>query len=437
MIMDIQFNKVQYKKIYDFFIALILFAAMEFVYSVVEVGLFAYAGYVFSFDFSRFILGWLLFIVCSYVVIMFSSETLSAALYSMLFFLSIAPFIVLYQFDSAIKIWMLIYQIVLLFFIMMIVRVLEELYFRHKHESFKSFDIELQNKMIRQIVMVFIGVVLLFFVFKKGIPSLTSMDFSNVYETRGSVSFSSFELMAMTLICKILIPIYLSYYLDEKKYVMAGYLSIVQVYMYAVTGYKTYILMLGLIYAFSIFRKTSYRRLILLGLLALFTGGLVLYLLSGSAMLAAIIFNRLVFLPAKIKWAYFDFFSFNPFLMFSQSTIGGIFNIPQLYDTNICYLIGDIYFNKPEMWTNTGFMADAYSNMGILGGFLLSFVLAIEVFLIDVVTGFNNRTSGAVVFLMYFVSLNDGGLISVSVSGGLLLSILFFAIIARRKINEA
>ena len=54
----------------------------------------------------------------------------------------------------------------------------------------------------------------------------------------------------------------------------------------------------------------------------------------------------------------------------------------------------------------------------------MSLVLAIELYLLNIAIKNPMKNSASVMFLIFFIALNDGGLISVSISGGFLFAIL-------------
>jgi hypothetical protein len=75
---------------------------------------------------------------------------------------------------------------------------------------------------------------------------------------------------------------------------------------------------------------------------------------------------------------YFDFFEDNP--LYWSGSIGRNF-IEYRYDKPIPYVIGDVYFNDPEMASNNGIVSDGFSNAGILGviinGLFLGFYISV------------------------------------------------------------
>ena len=198
---------------------------------------------------------------------------------------------------------------------------------------------------------------------------------------------------------------------------------LIQLYTYGVTGFKTYLFIPIVFFGLNMFPKLKIKRMVFGGLAALFCVLSLWTIISQNAYLYALLGDRVVFFPAIIKYSYFDFFSKNEFAYFSQSSIAGIFNITSNYTENIPNMIGRVYFNMPEMWTNTGFMADGYSNAGVIGVLSMSLLIAIVLSLtrneIRKCSATTLRCLEALL-LTYYVALNDGPAISTLFSGGLI-----------------
>ena len=172
------------------------------------------------------------------------------------------------------------------------------------------------------------------------------------------------------------------------------------------------------------FKNIDLRKLIIAGL----TGALLFVDLiqgaTGRLMPYALIGDRTIFFPAIIKRAFFDFFSKNPYVYFSQNSIARIFGIKSVYETNVFNIIGAEYFDKPNMWTNTGVFADAYSNLGVAGVFIISFLLAIILIIVSQkMESFSGDVKNAMtaIYILYFISFNDGAFLFTMVSGGFLI----------------
>lgn len=410
----------------------IYFFALEYLYVKIQTTIFAYVGYEYEWNLTRYIIGLIIYFIGTYVFFMRKEQVSSLFIY-VIYYLSIAPFIVMYQYDTMVLLWMVVYQFVMLLLIKVFLAA-----FRHKEKHIITQNTAIFNLNTNAYRLLF-AMATVFFVYMlamKGLPSLSNLLFENISDVRGESSFSTLQSIIQNLFCKAVIPMMIAILFDKKKWFGVAYLTIIQVYVYAVTGFKTFLFIPFLMIGFRYLRKISVNKLIIKGLTLALIGCYVIYLLTDYVMILALITNRVFFLPAIIKYAYFDFFSSNDFLYFSESTIGQILGLKSGYSRNIVYIIGQKYFGKPNMWTNTGFLADAYAQMGYLGGILISIITTIELVWIDKVTRYSNLAPGSAMFLLFFISLNDGGLISVSVSGGLLVAIMAVYLINNKASNH-
>ena len=416
--------------------AIIYFILLELIFCFVEVDLFSYAGFSWEPSIVKFIIGWILFIVGTLIVLKFDSRTISTAFNYMLFFMSIAPCIVLYQFEKT-ELWMIIYQMLLMIYIIWgeqfsCNRSCRNIKLPNASDKWFLFN----GKQIKDVIFIVLMVFFIFSIIAYGIPSSDSLDFNSIYKVRADASFGLLESLLFNLMCKILLPIGIAFSLEDKKWIRTILLILLQSYIYMITGFKTYLFTLVIIFGFYILRKIPLQTRII-GSLAVgfFLGGLI-YIITGNKMFVALLFNRTFFLPAKIKWAYMDFFSDNPFLYFADSTIGHILGISNSYDTPAVFMIGDKYFDSPDMWTNTGFLVDAYSNFGWIGGILIATFMIILLKWMDFATDKNDSGLELVIFILFFISMNDGGLISIAFSGGMIPAILILQYINKcRKVG--
>ena len=106
------------------------------------------------------------------------------------------------------------------------------------------------------LLLFFVGMV--FFIFSiiaYGIPSSDSLDFNSIYKVRADVSFGLLESLLFNLMCKILLPIGIAFSLEDKKWIRTILLILLQSYIYMITGFKTYLFTLVIIFGFYILRK--------------------------------------------------------------------------------------------------------------------------------------------------------------------------------------
>ena len=366
-------------------------------------------------------IGWMLYLF-SYAILRSNRDTMLNIFLYLYFHISVVPCLILYMYGAT-KLWMVVYQIFFLIFIKLLTNFLSMAVFKpddyYRGDIHK--DVSLSNNLI---VWTFILVFVAYMIATSGLPSLSSLGFDNISDVRSEYDAPLVIGLIQNVLCKILIPIIISDTFEKKKWGKCLLAVLIQVYVYGITGFKTFILIPVLIIAVKQIKIKNFKKLIMIGMFLGFSAVLVLFYITNSVMLAAVVFNRLAFLPAIIKEAYFDFFSKNEFVYFSQSSIASILGIESNYSQDIVYLIGDIYFDSPDMWTNTGFLSDGYSNLGILGGFIVSAILSVELALLNKCVRNPAKNYVTVVFLLFFIALNDGAIISVSISGVFLPAIL-------------
>ena len=416
----------QSKSNFEIFILVLFKFSLDLVYSLIQHKLFGFYGFSFDFSFIRLFLGWICYLVCIWGIPKNSSELSDIFIYTILM-LSITPCIVYYQYNKDAEFWMILVQVISFFLIVWILSLPFSVSFRI---SLKK--ISYKNCLLRISVTTLLLLFFVYLLYKNGIPSFHSVTFSNISKVRALYSSDLLLNLLYTLVCKIVIPIYILIAIKERRPLVFFFSILLPVYIYAITGFKSYLFIPVIIIGTAFFSHLDLKMCIiyLLPCIILFVG--FEYLVLEEPMLYSLINERVFFLPAKIKIAYFDFFSKNEFAFFSQSTIGKIFRIPSIYEENIPNMIGRIYWNRPKMWTNTGFMADAYSNLGFLGMVIISvFVSMILKLAQNQMVGLtsNMKKNLEALFLIFFISLNDGGTISVIFSGGLFLLILVIVLI--------
>ena len=147
----------------------------------------------------------------------------------------------------------------------------------------------------------------------------------------------------------------------------------------------------------------------------------------------------MMLLSANNKFVYFDYFSDNPLM-----GLGGIFPrwlvyIPNYYE-NIPYTyeISDIYFNKSEMNSNTGFIAEGFMRFGHIGILIVFLAMALLLRQMDKLGKRTNYSFAIGIFVTQIIFLADGHLIDSFILGNwmILVAILAFYTKYQRKKYE-
>lgn len=171
-------------------------------------------------------------------------------------------------------------------------------------------------------------------------------------------------------------------------------------------------------------RRAQLDGLILIGfVMAALTAVLCLDYFFSDPFFLATWYMRTFLTPGLLTSFYFDFFTLNPLAWFGDSALGALFGT-QSASENIPLVIGSIYV-YPGAWANANLWADGYGNLGILGIVVVSVVLRLFIFAIDVVAvGRDVRVVFAASVPIIF-ALGNTALQRVVASNGLWLLILF------------
>ncbi|WP_053368311.1 hypothetical protein [Bacillus sp. FJAT-27245] len=255
---------------------------------------------------------------------------------------------------------------------------------------------------------------------------LEAIDFSKVYDIRKNLVYPFVFLEYLTSWQYRIINPYMiisSFALKKKRlfYVFLG----LQVSLYFIIPYKEIILSVFLILGLCLFlQKYNFLKSIMYGIKLSIVVSVLLYLLKVSVMPLAIIPTRLLFEPAIIKFQHYEVFSKHlDKLFYSEGLIGQILGLTYPYDVPTGYVVNS-YFGMGNSNSSTGYLAYAFDNLGFAGMIIMTFILILILWLIDLLSrGLNKNFVFA--FLIYpFYMLNDGDLLTLLLTGGIFLSLI-------------
>lgn len=234
--------------------------------------------------------------------------------------------------------------------------------------------------------IVLVALMFIYIVLNNGLPTLQALNIYEVYELRESGVFKINKYMGYLLdwsACVIL-PFFLSNLLYRKKYVKAIIPAILIFSIYLYTGHKTFLFSIPLVIVCTLFSK---RKNFMTEFFSLICSGAVFsILLYNVSRIFSSIYEmfgrRTMIVSANNKFKYFDFFSSNPKIGFQGVFPRWIIDIPITYD-DIGHIISDVYYNNPNMNSNTGFLAEGYMRFGISGIFIELILFAIILIWID------------------------------------------------------
>lgn len=203
--------------------------------------------------------------------------------------------------------------------------------------------------------------------------NLKNLVLVDVYRTRkvmGGLSNPYFG-YTFSLFTKIFIPLIIVFSLELKKKVwtIVGVLFLVLFYLFG--AHKT--VYVGLFVVLIFYRFTylkSVKYIVKYGSLAII--GCILLALLEYDYPWILTFRRIQFIPTLLDICYVDFFSGKP-LYWSESILKSFIDYP--YGVRTTNLIGEVYFNRPDMSANNGLVSDGFKNFLGFGVFINIFLV--------------------------------------------------------------
>jgi len=194
-----------------------------------------------------------------------------------------------------------------------------------------------------------------------------------------------------------------------------------QLYMYSITGFKSFALAILLIIGVHILVRWRGRRLASTasGGAALVVGLASLLSLGGEniAFVFSVLVRRLLVIPGALAGHYYDYFSSNESYALSHSILSFL-NPGSVDILTPARMIGWVYFGDPAVNANASFWADGMANFGLWGVLLASVVLALLLRLLDRATVGRSLTFMAPLVALTAYEFSQGALLTSLLTGG-------------------
>jgi len=296
---------------------------------------------------------------------------------------------------------------------------------------------KIQSKIIRY--SIFIGLSgIAFFLIYKYLGIVFNFDLTKVYEIRREyvqtgIPFAGY---LFTWLAYIVNPIFFALFLVKRKWIWVGVIIFLQILLFSVTGLKAFLFVLPFVLAlmWGISCKNPLAWMVT-GLSIVILAGIFSYWLADDLWVSSLFTRRALLVPAQLSFLYYDFFSQNPHTFLSQHRIFRIFS-DYPYHLNPPHLIGEVYFNRPEMGANNGIYADAYMNFGFIGLVLWAFLLTIILKLMDSFSKNKEMRVTIAAIAMPVIFLTNSALLTCLLTHGLLLALLLLYLLPKRNENE-
>ena len=278
----------------------------------------------------------------------------------------LVPTLVLFAYDDTRNFFPMFLLTLALIFISLITRV--------RMFSFRSIPLIKQGLLVVVAISLLMVSFLIIWYFVSGVSF--NLDLFRVYEFReANAETSDFGILAYTnnwtfqIFNMALFAIALMY----RRHFLAILIAIIQVYFFAASAHKSVLFFPFMIFGIWLyFRHDNSLTVIPMIFICVITLTLATFYVFDDLLLSSLLSRRIFFVPAHLMYTYFEFFSSNQYVFWSNSILSPLINYP--YDLPPALLIGN-YLNQDEMYANGGFIASGFAHAGVIGVFLYSLLL--------------------------------------------------------------
>lgn len=349
---------------------------MEVSYINVISQFFSYEGYHLNFNFLNYVISWMVFF-SGFYLIRDRIYKVSDYFFITAFLAVITPLTVLVGYDSDRS----FFPVIVVLFAILLINFIT----RTKAISFKKLPTFKNGlRLVVGISTIFVAFLIVWY-FVSGVSF--NLNFAKVYEFRseneeltaggilGYTNNWTYQIFSMTLFAIALM---------YRRYFLAVVLFLIQVYFFAASTHKSVLffpfIILGLWYYF---RKTNSLAVVPLIFSSVIALTLVTYYWLGDLWASSLFSRRVFFVPAHLTFTYFEFFSQNPSVVWSNSVLSSFISYP--YDISMTHVIGR-YLGDEDMGANNGFVSSGYAHAGLFGVFFYALIIGFILRFINDVT---------------------------------------------------
>jgi len=199
-----------------------------------------------------------------------------------------------------------------------------------------------------------------------------------------------------------------------------------QVLLYGMTNYKSFLLLPALIVFFVVLRKfrwfSDFKSSIYLAItVSVFLFVVLLSVNMDYLKILFVLIERVYYMPAALHFLYFDYFTKESFAFFSGSPWINIWGLPSTYDVSPARLLAEFYWGR-DFNPNAGWVAMGFANMGAAGILVYSAFLALYMWIVDsIAILLPDKSSAQAYFLGIIIALvNDSLTTAMITQGGLM-----------------
>jgi len=173
--------------------------------------------------------------------------------------------------------------------------------------------------------------------------------------------------------------------LRDRKVFYTCLILLAYVFWYGMSSHKSVFFYPFLVlFLWALFRYSRASALIPLGMSIVVSLSVLSYFVTESLFLPGMLIRRAFFVPSHLTFTYFEFFSINPHLYWSDSFLSWLSEYP--YDDSIALVIGE-YLGSTALWANNSFFSTGYMHAGVFGVLIYGLVVGLLFRVLDSMVG--------------------------------------------------
>lgn len=370
---------------------------IEFVYPY-----FNYSGFEKNFSLDKFFISLFFMLYLSLLFYKLHLYKPSTHLFNIMIFISIIPMLVLYTAQNLSSIYIL-YVILSV----TIVRIVLSIKLNLKKINFFSYK-------LFKVIIVILSLISLFWLFALN-WKFFNLNILEVYEYRHIISQNTPKILAYlyNILFKGIVPVLFLFYLfyekhNIRKFIVSLILLSLYILIFGLTSHKSFLFLIPAVIGIYIFFSKD--KNISLKLLYILTFFLFIFIFFKSNemffIVKSLLIRRVIFTPAHLNFSYYEFFSKNPFVFFSDSKFLPFhYLLSYPYDTDIAHLIGREVFGYQNMAANTSWMGYGYAHAGIIGMVIYALIIGLLFKYLDFLSRYLNPNFIVISFFPFILVL--------------------------------
>jgi hypothetical protein len=399
------------------FSAILFKVILEYTYINFVHPIYSYSGFYLDVSFVKYLEGWFVYLLFLLYTPHLLRQT-SDFVINTLFFSFLSPLLVFYSLSNARREH--------LYFVLLGVLII---YLLRKGRKIKIPIVNQGHIYAYFISILGIVTVTSWLIFSGGL-NFFNLDLTKVYEFRRDVgSVINIGIISYLNIWafKVFGPFLLIIFLHKKNYGFASLVFLLHILWFGISSHKSVLFFpFVILFIYLWFRNSKGLSIMPISLNLVIFFSYLSFAFFDDNLLGGLIIRRVFFVPSFLTFTYYEFFSSQGFIYWSNSITSSFIHYP--YDLNPAKLIGS--YLATDAHANNSFLSTGYMHAGIPGIIFYSLIFVIILRLVDSLN-YNSKyiwTSVAIIIIPMRSLIISSDLTTAILTHGILISLILLAL---------